>query len=50
MCQMAMSHDHRWLAIGQDGKLKKPVSIPAPEFLGNGDKSGTWRTKAKGSN
>lgn len=51
VCQMAMSHDHRCLAIGQDVKLKKLVAIPAHEFLGNGDKSGTWwEPKSKGSN
>lgn len=51
VCQMARSHDRRWLAIGQDAQLKKLVAIPAHEFLGNGDRSGTWwALKAKGSN
>lgn len=39
---MDASHDRRWLAIGQDVQLKKLVAIPTHEFLGNGDKSGTW--------
>lgn len=40
MCQMARSHDRRWLTIGQDARLKKLVAIPTPEFCGE-----RWRRR-----